>query len=88
MILLRLIIVATSTSVYSERTFSLSRHIKTWLRSSIDETFDDLELLDWYSNLIDDIIDTVKIGNEFIEMREGSKVIYGARFTEANFIMN
>ena len=53
-----------------------------------DETFDDLGLLDWYSNTIDDIIDAVNIGNGFIEMREGRKMIYGARFTEADFIMN
>ena len=34
-----------------------------------DEIFDELGLLAWYSNTIDDIIDTVKISNEFIEMR-------------------
>ena len=87
--LLRLILVAAGTSAYAERTFSLSRHIKTWLRSGMDDkTFDDLGLLAWYSDTIDDIINPVKIGNEFIEERKGRKQIYGAQFTEADFNIN
>ena len=87
--LLRLTRDAVGTLAYAERTFSLSRHIKTWLRSGMDDkTFDDLGLLTWYSDTIDDIINPVKIGNEFIEERKGRKQIYGAQFTEADFNIN
>ena len=87
--LLRLILVTAGTSAYAERTFSLSRHIKTWLRSGMDDKiFDDLGLLAWYSDTIDNSINQVKIGNEFIEERKVRKQIYGAQFTEADFIIN
>ena len=84
---MRLILVAAGTSAYAERTFSLSRHIKTWLRAGMDDkTFDDLGLLAWYSDDIDNIVDTLKLANNFIEMKEGRKRIYGAQFTENDLI--
>ena len=65
--LLRLIIVAAGTSAFAERTFSPVRHVRTCLRAGIDdETFGNLDTLAWYSDEIDDIIDTVKIGNAYI----------------------
>ena len=85
--MLRLIIVAAGTSAYAERTCSLSRRIKTWLRAGMyDKTFDDLGLIAWHSNEIDSIVDCVKIGNKFIEMKIGKKILYGAKFTEDYFI--
>ena len=55
------IIVAGGTSAFLERTCSLSRHIKTWLRAGMnDSAFDDLDLLSWYGDEIDDIIDFIK----------------------------
>ena len=85
--MLRLVLVAAGTSSFAERTFSLSRHIKTWLRAGMDDTtFDNLGLLAWYSDNIDSIVDSVKIGNKYFEMREGRKMIYGAEFTEDDFI--
>ena len=87
LIMLRLVLVAAGTSSFAERTFSLSRHIKTWLRAGMDDTtFDNLGLLAWYSDDIDSIVDSVKIGNKYIEMREGRKMIYGAEFTADDFI--
>ena len=85
--LVRLILVAAGTSAYAERTFSLSRRIKTWLRAGMDDkTFDNLGLLAWYSDDIDNIVDTLKLANNFIEMKEGRKRIYGAQFTENDLI--
>ena len=48
--------------------------------------FDNLGLLAWHSDDIDSIVDSVKIGNKYIEMREGRKMIYGAEFTADDFI--
>ncbi len=77
LILLRLILVAAGTSAFAERTFSLSRRIKTWLRAGMDDTtFDDLGLLAWYKDDIDTIIDGVKIGNAFIAEKAQRKNIY------------
>ena len=38
LIMLRLVLVAAGTSSFAERTFSLSRRIKTWLRAGMDDT--------------------------------------------------
>ena len=85
--LVRLILVAAGTSAYAERTFSLSCRIKTWLRAGMDDkTFENLGLLAWYSDDIDNIVDSVKIANKFIDMKEGRKMIYGAQFTEDDLI--
>ena len=86
--LLRLILVAAGTSAFAERTFSLSRHIKTWLRADMDDTtFDNLGLLAWYKDDIDTIIDGVKVGNAFIaEKAAQRKKFYGAQFKEEDFI--
>ena len=74
--LLRLIIVAAGTSAFAERTFSLARHVKTWLRAGMDdETFDNLGVLAWYSEEVDAIIDTIKIGNAYIGNKPGRKKI-------------
>ena len=87
--LLQLILVAAGISAYAERTFSLSCRIKTWLRSSMDDkTFDDIGLLAWYNDTLDDIVNPVKTSNECIEERKYRKYIYGAQFTEADFIIN
>ena len=81
--LLRLIIVAAGTSAFAERTFSLVCHIKTWLRAGMDDaTFDNLGILAWYSDEVDTIIDTIKIGNAHIANKPGRKNHYGAKFTE------
>ena len=79
--LFRLILVAADTSAFAERTFSLSRRIKTWLRAGMDDTiFDKLGLLAWYKDDIDGIIDGVKIGNAFIAEKDTRKDTYGAKF--------
>ena len=76
--LLRLIIVAGGTPAFAERAFSLSRCIKTWLRAGMNNsTFDDLGLPAWHSDEIDDIIDSVEIVNDFIELIEGKKWCMG-----------
>ena len=81
--LLRLIIVAAGTSAFAERTFSLARHVKTWLRAGMDDsTFDNLGILAWYSDEVDSIIDTIKIGNAYIANKPGRKNHYGAKFTK------
>ena len=47
-----------------------------------DEKFDNLGVLAWYSDEVDAIIDTIKIGNAYIGNKPGRKKMYGAKFTE------
>ena len=83
LILLRLIVVAAGTSAFAERTFSLARIIKTWLRFHMnDSTFADLGLLAWYKDDLDGFIDPVQIGNKYIGLKPGRKAMYGTSFTE------
>ena len=78
LILLRLIIVAAGTSAFAERTFSLSRRIKTWLGAHMDDsTFANLGLLVWNKDEVDEFIDPTKIGNEYISVKPGRKITFG-----------
>ena len=89
LILFRLIVVAAGTSAFAERTFSLARIIKTWLRSHMDDsTFADLGLLAWYKDNLDGFIDPVQIGNKYIGLKPGRKTMYGTSFTEKDFNNN
>ena len=89
LILLRLIVVAAGTSAFAERTFSLARVIKTWLRSHMEDSmFADLGLLAWYKDDLDSFIDPVQIGNEYIRLKPGRKTTYGTSFTKKDFNTN
>ena len=86
LILLRLISVAAGTSAFAERTFSLSRRIKTWLRAHMDDsTFANLGLLAWYKDEVDEFIDPTKIGNEYISVKPGRKITFGTSFSDSDF---
>ena len=65
--LAQIIIATADTSAHAERTFSLARRLKTYLRQGMnDETFDALGLMGWYKDEIDKMLDSINIGNNFI----------------------
>ena len=80
--------VIAATSAFAKRTFSLVHHLCTYLRSQMkDETFHKLGILAWYDkNELDEIIDLVKIGNEFIADNSAHrKNMFGTHFTKDEF---
>ena len=87
--LIQIIIATAGTSAYAERTFSLARRLKTWLRLGMDDSmFDDLGLLAWYKDDLDEMLDLVKVGNEYIrDCRDNTRSKnYGIKFTKEDFI--
>jgi hypothetical protein len=77
-----IVLVAAGTSAFAERTFSLSRRIKTWLRSHMhDDTFAACGLLAWYGQNnkkeFYNMLDLVKIANDFANSNSGRRASYG-----------
>ena len=66
--LVQIIIATAGTSAYAERTFSLARRLKSYLRSNMgDDMFDALGLMGWYKKDVNKMLDLVHIGTEYIE---------------------
>ena len=66
--LIQIILATAGTSAYAERTFSLARRLKTWLRLGMADTmFDALGLMAWYKDDVDAMLDLIKVGNEYID---------------------
>ena len=84
--MIALLRVAAGTSSYAERTFSLSRKIKNWLRCHMsDNIFNALGMLAWYNKEeLDKIVDFKKIANLFVDEVDGRKASYGT-FTKDDF---
>ena len=80
--LLCLISVAAGTSSFAERTFSLARRLMTWTRAHMDEEkFDNIGILGWYKDDLNDILDLVKVANEWVDEKQTRFSKFG-RFTE------
>ena len=80
--LLCLISVAAGTSSFAERTFSLARRLMTWTRAHMDEDkFDNIGILGWYKDDLNDILDLVKVANEWVDEKQTRFSKFG-RFTE------
>lgn len=76
------------TSAFAERTFSLARRLKSYLRSQMKDTrFHQLGILAWYpDDEIHSIIDCLSIGNAYIqELPEARKLMYGTEFHYDDF---
>ena len=84
------IIVATAgTSAFAKRTSSLARRLKTYHRLNMgDIMFDALGIMAWYKDEVDEMVDLVKIGNEYIEdCKDKSRSRnYGKKFTNDDFL--
>ena len=50
-----------------------------------DWTFANIGLLAWYKDEVDELIDPTKIGNEYISLKPGRKMIFGTCFSESDF---
>lgn len=76
-----------ATSAFAERTFSLARRLKSYLRSQkLNDTFYRLGIIAWYDEEeINFILDFVRIVNDFINSNH-RKGIYGLNFSEKDFI--
>ena len=65
--LTKIILATAGISEFAERTFSLSRQLKTWLKLGMnDDMFDALGLIAWCNDDVDTMQDLVKVGNEYI----------------------
>ena len=87
--LVQIIIATAGTSAFAERTFSLARRLKTYLRLGMgDEMFDALGLMGWYNNEVDEMVNLETIGNEYIENCENDSRFknYGEKFTFEDFV--
>ena len=76
-----------ATSAFAERTFSLARRLKTYLRSQMkDGKFRNVGILAWYDNEeVRKIIDFVQVGNDFIGSSSYRKKMMGLRFVKEDF---
>ena len=64
------------TSATDERTFSLARRLKTWLRATVcQERFNSLAVLHWHKEKTK-MIDTDKIANQFIFSNERRRALF------------
>ena len=88
--LIQIILATAGTSEFSERTLSLARWLKSWLRlgGMADNVFDPLGLMAQYKDNLDTMLDLVKVGNEYIDDykdNERSKK-YWIFFTKDDFL--
>ena len=75
--LMKLALVAGATSATPERTFSLARRLKTWLRSTMTQKrFNSLSILSFHKDLTDKL-SLVDVANEFVESKPARKNIFG-----------
>ena len=75
--ILELLLVNPATTVTPERSFSLARRIKTWLRStSTAARFNSLSILHAHKSVTDSI-DLVEVANEFTSKCDSTKRIFG-----------
>ena len=72
---------------FAERTFSLARRLKTYLRANMrDERFNQLGLLAWYDDELLDIIKLEPIGNNYIQEKpDHRKKMFGQSFSSSDF---
>ena len=87
--LVQIIRATAGTSAFAIRTFSLARRLKNWNMLSMDDKlFNSLELMAWYKDDLDEILNLVSVGNEYIDncKNELRAINYGEKFTKKDFI--
>lgn len=81
--LMKLVLVGAATSATPERSFSMARRLKTWLRSTMKQKrFNSLAILTFHKELTDNI-SLLDIANEFVESKPSRKNIFG-KFEESD----
>ena len=74
---IRLLLVNPATSCTPERSFSTSRRLKTWLRSTMtSKRFNTLAFLNIHKDLTDEL-NLKDVGKEFVSAREGRQGYFG-----------
>ena len=81
--ILKVVLVSGATTATPERSFSMARRIKTWLRSTMKRRrFNSLSILNSSKPLVDKL-PLVKVANELIEKRPNRRNEFGL-FTESD----
>lgn len=75
--MMKLVFVGAATSATPERSFSLARRLKTWLRSTmLQKRFNSLAILSFHKEITDKI-SLVDVANEFVATRPTRKDTFG-----------
>ena len=81
--IVKVVFVSGATTATPERSFSMARRIKTWLRSTMKQRrFNSLSILNSSKPLVDKL-PLVKVANEFVEKRPNRRNEFGL-FTESD----
>jgi len=81
--IIKLVLVGAATSATPERSFSLARRLKTWLRSTMTQKrFNSLAILSTHQ-LLTDGLSLVKFANEFVYAKPNRLNVFG-RFNESD----
>ena len=77
----RILAVNPASSATAERTFSLARRVKTWMRSTMLPTrFNSVSILNFHKDRTDKL-DLIKIANAFVQSNDNRMRIFG-KFTK------
>lgn len=76
-VICKLLAVNPATSATAERTFSMARRVKTWMRSTmLPSRFNSLAILNFHKSRTD-TLDLIKVANLFSESNDNRKRIFG-----------
>lgn len=79
--IVRLVLTCGATSATPERSFSMARRLKTWLRATMSQKrFNSLSILNTYKEILDDL-SSIDIANDFLDGRSNRHGEFGT-FTE------
>ena len=83
-ILVKLLLVNPSTNAVGERSFSTARRLKTWLRSTMNQSrFNSLAILHIHKERTSSL-DLVSVANDFVQKNDRRKMKFGV-FSEQDF---
>ena len=72
-----LVLTNGSTSVSAERSFSMTRRMKTWLRSTMTQKrFNSLVVLNTHKDILDEL-SLVEVRNDFVDRRQNRRNEFG-----------
>ena len=75
--IIRLVLTNGSTSAAAERSFSMARRMKTWLRLTMTQKrFNSLAVLNTHKEILDEL-SLVEVGNDFVDGRPTRRNEFG-----------
>ena len=84
-VICKLLAVNPATSATAERTFSMARRVKTWMRSTmLPSRFNSVAILNFHKANTDSL-DLIKVANLFSDSNENRKRIFG-KFSDKDFL--